>query len=287
MNDDNSARKPLRGYAPQRVQLLICHRRMLVFYTVFSAIFASTLLYTFSRPKVYEAEATAARFHLDAIFSPGSDPQISEAVYDRVAKRIPLRNSPPKEKPYDDSILNNHEALIRMLKENTSCVPVPGTINWGFRIRHPDPHWAAFIANVLVDECIVQDAVQRIDGAMAHVQEMEAERVAKKEKIQRLKTDLESLSDSVAVTSERKEIEDRIHAHETEHDELTKNMRNFIHAGQGLDMTSARFVEQATIPQKTNYVSPHLPRHIGLGFATALCLASGACLLVRRTDGNA
>ncbi len=193
---DTSSQRSLHDY------LLILRERIWYIVVVFLVVFSSSLVFTLSQTKIYEATATVQIYRNEPLVMGGApviDSSIrgaedlntlvkileSGGIIQKVAARITgedLRNfMAPYEKEGAAPV-----GAGEILGRNRNVAPLRNTLIVAVQYRHPDRLVAAKVANLFVDEFIAHNARVRIDEGMKAVEDLQIRVEQQKQKVEEL-----------------------------------------------------------------------------------------------------
>ena len=267
---------------------------------VFAAVFAASALYTFTRPKVYEATATwtlpppvytmwigrdeppPERYQpiLEFVQSTALVERVVANIDDELAQVLLLHRS-------SDSSADAGLAEILTRGRNVGRVPLSHVVACSF--RHADPIIAARVANVFADQAIAwameycaTDYVSRTAAAAAQVeaQQLQIELLANRlDEIDALPPH-STIGDRPA-NHVRQEVEASLAR--AKDDLLRREFEVLQAARPGHDETrSIRRLDPAVPPAPGDHVSPRHLLHLGIGAALGLAAATAPGRLRRR-----
>lgn len=214
------------GHAQRTFQdyMLILRERVWYIVVVFLIVFSSTLVYTFSQQKIYEATATVQIFRRDPTIMQVQavvDNEIRSAedlntqvkilesatIVEKVAARLQgddLRQFlAPYEKANEPS-----PSVLSILSLNRKIVPQRLTLILLIQYRHPDQFVAAKVANIFVEEYISYNARLRVDESMKAVEELQVRVEQQRKKVDELANSLQAYraKNNLVSLDERKDI---------------------------------------------------------------------------------
>ncbi len=205
--------------------LLILRERIWYVVVVFLVVFASALVYTFGKTKMYESFASvqvlrqdANAFHAERVIDTsvrGAEDlntlvkvMESALIVKRVADRITGEELRNFMKPYESGRWGGPLTPLEVLGSNRRITPLRLSLVVQVSYRHPDPVVAANVANMFVDEFLQWSARVRIDESMIVVQDLQirAEQQGKRVEEQALKLQDYREQNGMVSLDERKDI---------------------------------------------------------------------------------
>ena len=216
---ENAPQRNIRDY------LLILRERMWYVIVVFLVVFSATMVYTFSRTKLYTAAATVEIMRRDAVVMKveeirdndirgpedlGTQVKLleSSAIIDKVAERIVGPDAKAFMAPYDKGGSGDPVSPREIIGGNRKIVPVRQTRVIAITYTHPDPTVAAKVANLFVDEYMNYNARQRMAESMKAVEDLKNRADSQSKKVQELAINLQSVKERNNMVSldQRKDI---------------------------------------------------------------------------------
>ena len=218
-------------HSPQRAFLdyvLILRERMWYIITVFLVIFSATVAFTFSRTKLYQADASVQILRHDPVVMQVQSVQDNDvrtaedlntqvkvlesaAIIDKVAARLKadgldrfLAPYPPKE--------GLPVTVEKILEDNRKIILSRLSLVIAIQYVHPDPQIAATVANYFVEEYINYNSRMRVDDSLravddlkgpAELQKLKVEHMALVLQAYREKNNLVSLDERKNVVTEK------------------------------------------------------------------------------------
>ena len=171
--------------------LLMLRERIWYVVVVFLVIFSSVLVYTFSRTKMYESVASVQVFRsgttvmqvqavMDTDIRSAEDlnTQVkileSGAIIQNVADRLTGDNLRRFMAPYEKGDSSDPILPTQIIYKNRKIIPQRLSLVLQVSYEHPDPLFAAQVANLFIDEFITYNARIRIDESMKAVEDLHA-----------------------------------------------------------------------------------------------------------------
>lgn len=207
-----------------RDYVLILRERIWYIIVVFLVVFSSTLVYTFSQQKIYEATATVQIFRRDPTIMQVQavvDNEIRSAedlntqvkilesatIVEKVAARIQGDDLKQFLAPYEKAN-EPPPSVLSILSLNRKIVPQRLTLILLIQYRHPDQFVAAKVANIFVEEYISYNARLRVDESMKAVEELQVRVEQQRKKVDELANSLQSYraKNNLVSLDERKDI---------------------------------------------------------------------------------
>lgn len=206
--------------------LLILRERIWYIIVVFLVVFSSALVYTLSRPKIYQSSASVQVFRRDPTIMQVQavmDNEIRSAedlntqvkilesatIVQKVAARLSGKELADFLAPYK-SEADEAEPLTAdvVLMRNRKIIPQRLTLIIVVQYQHTDPQVAAKIANMFVDEYINYNARVRIDESMKAVEDLKVRVEQQRKKVDELATNLQTYraKSNLVSLDERKDI---------------------------------------------------------------------------------
>lgn len=204
--------------------VLIIRERIWYIVLVFIVIFSSALLYTLTRPKIYESTATVQIFRRDPTIIPGQpvvDTDIrsaedlntqvkvleSESIVQAVAARIKGADLQAFLAPY---VKPNRPvpAVADILRKNRHIIPQRLTLMVAVAYDHPDRFIAAKVANLFADAYIDYNTALRTAEGMKAVDDLRIPAEQQQKLVERLARDLQDYKEKHNMVSldQRKDI---------------------------------------------------------------------------------
>lgn len=206
--------------------ILILRERIWYIVVAFLVVFSSSIVYTLSQTKQYDAVASVQIMRRDPTVmqvqavvdneirsAEDLNTQVkileSAAIIQKVADRLSgddlRRFLAPYEKDNEDG-----QALMpaKILAKNRKIVPQRLSLLIQVQYQHPDPQVAAKIANLFVDEYITYNARVRIDESMKAVEELKTRADDQRKKVDELSVKLQAYREKNNLVSldQRKDI---------------------------------------------------------------------------------
>ncbi len=218
---EHSVQRGFRDYT------LILRERIWYVVVVFLIVFSSTLVYTFSQTKIYQATASVQIFRRDPAVMKNVEEVVSNTVTNtedlntvvgvlksgtiiqNVAQRITGDDLVQFMAPYEkDRRSDDPVTPLEVLAKNRIVVPERLSLIINIQYRHPDRLIAAKVANMFVDEFIAYNARVRIDESMKAVEELKIRADQQERKVRDLATDLQGYREKNNMVSldQRKDI---------------------------------------------------------------------------------
>lgn len=193
---DTSSQRSLHDY------LLILRERIWYIVVVFLVVFSSSLVFTLSQTKIYEATATVQIFRNDPLVmvnAPVIDSAIrgaedlntlvkileSGGIIQKVAARLTGDDLRAFMQPFEKEGAAAVTAAD-ILARNRKVAPLRSTLIVAVQFRHPDRLIAAKVANLFVDEFMAHNARVRIDEGMKAVEDLQIRVEQQKQKVEEL-----------------------------------------------------------------------------------------------------
>lgn len=207
--------------------VLILRERIWYIVVVFLVVFSSALVYTLSRPKIYQATATVQILRRDPTImqvqavvdneirsAEDLNTQVklleSAAIIEKVAERLNGDVLRQFMAPYESEVDATGEPVnpIEVLALNRKVVPQRLTLILAVQYRHPDKVMAARIANLFVDEFIAYNARVRVDESMKAVEDLQVRVEQQRKKVDELANSLQAYraKNNLVSLDERKDI---------------------------------------------------------------------------------
>ncbi len=204
--------------------LLIIRERIWYIVVVFLVVFSSALVYTLSKPKIYESTATVQIFRRDPTIIPGQqvvDTDIrsaedlntqvkvieSGAIVEAVASRLKgddlaaflAPHTKPGEEPPD---------VVRILKRDRRVIPQRLTLMVMIAYPHQDRMVAAKVANLFADAYLDYNTSLRISEGMKAVDDLKGTVDSQQKLVERLARELQEYKERNKMVSldQRKDI---------------------------------------------------------------------------------
>ncbi|MFT3829222.1 MAG: polysaccharide biosynthesis tyrosine autokinase [Opitutaceae bacterium] len=214
--------------APQRNfrdYLLILRERMWYVIVVFLVVLTATLVYTFSRPKLYTASATIEIMRRDAKVMQVEEVRDTElrgpedlntqvkllesiAIIEKVAERLVGADAKAFMAPYETGGAGDPITPREILGNNRKISPIRQTLVLVVSYTHQDPVVAAKVANLFVDEFMTYNAKQRMDESLKAVEDLKNRADTQRKKVQELGENLQRYKERNNMVSldQRKDI---------------------------------------------------------------------------------
>lgn len=205
--------------------LLILRERIWYVVVVFLVVFASALVYTLSRTKMYESVASVQVFRRDPTVmqvqavvdneirgAEDLNTQVkileSAAIVKNVADRLTGDDLRRFMAPYEKGDSSDPVLPTQIIYQNRKIIPLRLSLVLQVSYEHPDPIIAAKIANLFIDEFITYNARMRIDESMKAVEDLHARADDQRKKVDELSTKLQSYREKNNLVSldQRKDI---------------------------------------------------------------------------------
>lgn len=203
--------------------LLIVRERIWYIVVVFLVVFSSALVYTLSKPKIYESTATVQIFRRDPTIIPGQqvvDTDIrsaedlntqvkvieSTAIIEAVASRITGEDLRAFLAPYEKG--DAKPDVVRVLTKNRRVIPQRLTLMVWVAYQHPDRFVAAKVANHFAEAYIDYNTKLRISEGMKAVDDLKAPAEQQQRLVERLSRELQDYKEKNNMVSldQRKDI---------------------------------------------------------------------------------
>ncbi|PTX91625.1 polysaccharide biosynthesis tyrosine autokinase [Opitutus sp. ER46] len=204
--------------------LLIVRERIWYIVVVFLVVFSSALVYTLSKPKIYESTATVQIFRRDPTIMPGQqvvDTDIrstedlntqvkvieSEAIIESVASRITGQELREFLAPYDTGAPEK-PSVARLLKLNRRVIPQRLTLMVWIAYKHPNRFVAAKVANHFARAYIDYNTQLRISEGVKAVEDLKGPVETQRKLVERLASELQRYKEQHKMVSldQRKDI---------------------------------------------------------------------------------
>ncbi|HVZ64206.1 MAG TPA: polysaccharide biosynthesis tyrosine autokinase [Opitutaceae bacterium] len=193
------------GYGETTVQrslqdyLLILRERVWYIIAAFVVVFASALVYTYTRTPLYQSTATVEIFRrnptvmqvqqvMDSEVRSAEDlnTQVnilkSTTIMQRVADKLTGDDLKRFIAPYDKPGAPA-PSVLRLLEVNRDIVPQRLSLIVGIQYDHPDKEMAAKVANLFADEYIAYSAHVRVDESLKAVVDLEQRATEQRQKV--------------------------------------------------------------------------------------------------------
>ncbi|HVU36293.1 MAG TPA: polysaccharide biosynthesis tyrosine autokinase [Opitutaceae bacterium] len=204
--------------------LLIVRERIWYIVVVFLVVFSSALVYTLSKPKIYQSTATVQIFRRDPTIIPGQqvvDTEVrsaedlntqvkiieSASIIQSVADRLRGDDLRAFLAPYQKAG-NETPNIIRLLTLNRHVIPQRLTLMVWIAYDHPDPMVAAKIANMFADAYLEYNTSLRSNEAVKAVDDLRGTVDKQQKLVERLAGDLQKYKEQHNMVSldQRKDI---------------------------------------------------------------------------------
>lgn len=204
--------------------LLIIRERIWYIVVVFLVVFSSALVYTLSKPKIYESTATVQIFRRDPTIIPGQqvvDTDIrsaedlntqvkvieSTAIVDAVANRLTGEDLRAFLAPYDKGGQEKPNVATILLR-NRRVIPQRLTLMVWIAYDHPDRFVAAKVANLFADAYLDYNTSLRISEGMKAVDDLKGTVEKQQKLVERLAGELQAYKERNNMVSldQRKDI---------------------------------------------------------------------------------
>jgi succinoglycan biosynthesis transport protein ExoP len=221
---------PTPGYGEPTAQrafrdyVLILRERMWYIITVFLVVFSATVVFTLSRTKLYQSNASVQVLRHDPVVMQVQGVQDNEvrtaedlntqvkllestAIIDKVAEHFTgdelarfLAPYPPKD--------GLPVRIQKIIQDNRNIVPYRLSLVIQIQYTHPDPELAAKVTNYFVDEYIGYNSKTRVDESMKAVDELKIRAEQQKDKVEQMALDLQTYREKNNLVSldQRKDI---------------------------------------------------------------------------------
>ncbi len=205
--------------------VLILRERIWYVVVVFLVIFASVLVYTFSRTKMYESVASVQIFRRDPTVmqvqavmdndirsAEDLNTQVkileSGAIIKNVADRLTGDDLRRFMAPYEKGDSSDPILPTQIIGNNRKIIPLRLSLVLQVSYEHPDPAIAAKVANLFIDEFITYNARIRIDESMKAVEDLHSRADDQRKKVDELSTKLQTYRERNNLVSldQRKDI---------------------------------------------------------------------------------
>ncbi len=204
--------------------LLIIRERIWYIVVVFLVVFSSALVYTLSKPKIYESTATVQIFRRDPTIMPGQqvvDTDIRSAedlntqvkviesatIVQAVANRLSADDLRAFLAPYQKTP-DAKPNVLTILAKSRRVIPQRLTLMVWVAYDHPDPHVASRVANLFADAYLDYNTALRSSEATKAVDDLK-DTVDKQQKlVERLARELQDYKEKHNMVSldQRKDI---------------------------------------------------------------------------------
>jgi capsular exopolysaccharide synthesis family protein len=205
--------------------VLILRERIWYIVLVFLVVFATALVYTLTRTRIYESTATVQILRRDPSIMPGQavvDSEIRSAedlntqikilesgnIIQKVAERLTGDDQKQFLAPYEKSGGTAPLSVAEVLADNRKIVPQRLTLIILVGYRHPDRFMAAKVANLFVDEFISYNARTRTDESMKAVEDLKVSVEQQRKKVDEIALGLQAYREKNHLISldQRKDI---------------------------------------------------------------------------------
>lgn len=229
--------------------LLILRERVWYIVVVFLVVFASSVVYTVTRQKIYQSSARVQILRSDPTVmqvqqvvendirsSEDLNTQIkileSNKIVQRVAERITGDDLRAFLAPYEQAP-DDREFVGRTLAQNRKVLPQRATLIVDVAFQHPDRFVAAKVANLFVDEYLAYNTRLRIDDSQAAVRELKTTVEDQQKRVEQLSSELQAYKERNNMVSldQRKDVVN---------DALKASNQELIRAGQVLAAAEIR-----------------------------------------------
>lgn len=217
---DSSIQRGFRDY------LLILRERIWYIIVVFLIVFSSTLVYTFSQTKIYQAGASVQIFRSDPKVMKGVEDVVdntvrgtedlntvvevlnSGTIIQKVSERITGNDMVQFMAPYEKRLGSDPVTPLEVLGQNRKISPRRLSLVINVVYTHPDRQTAARVANLFVDEFIAYNARVRIDESMKAVEELKIRAEQQERTVKELAIELQNYREKNNMISldQRKDI---------------------------------------------------------------------------------
>lgn len=205
--------------------LLILRERIWYVVVVFLVVFASVIVYTFSRTKLYQSVASVQVFRRDPTVmqvqavmdneirsAEDLNTQVkileSAAIIKNVADRLTGDDLRRFMAPYEKGDSSDPILPTQILADNRKVIPQRLSLVIQVSYEHPDPVIAAKVANLFIDEFITYNARMRIDESMKAVEDLHSRADDQRKKVEELANKLQAYREKNNMVSldQRKDI---------------------------------------------------------------------------------
>lgn len=217
-NETNAVQRTFQDY------LLIVRERIWYIVVVFLVVFSSALVYTLSKPKIYESTATVQILRSDPTIIPGqpvvdNDIRSAEdlntqvklieslAIVQSVAQRLTAADRQALLAPYVKPGKPQPD-VVTLLLHNRRVVPQRLTLMVDIAYDHPNPAVAARVANLFADAYIDYNTALRVSDGVKAVDDLKGPVAAQQALVERLAAQLQALKekDNMVSLDQRKDI---------------------------------------------------------------------------------
>lgn len=204
--------------------LLIVRERIWYIVVVFLVVFSSALVYTISKPKIYQSIATVQIFRRDPTIIPGQqvvDTDIrsaedlntqvkvieSTAIVQAVADRLKGEDLRLFLEPYDRGT-GEKPSVVTLLRRNRHVIPQRLTLMVWIAYDHPNRFVAATVANFFAEAYLDYNTDLRISEGKRAVDDLKGTVQQQKELVERLSRELQAYKEKNKMVSldQRKDI---------------------------------------------------------------------------------
>jgi capsular exopolysaccharide synthesis family protein len=222
---DNAGAAESAQHRNMRDYLLILRERMWYVLVVFLVVFSATLVYTFSRTKMYTAGATIEIMRRDAVVMKVEEVRDNDirgpedlntqvklleslAIIQKVSERLVGAEAKAFLAPYETGGSGDPISPREILGRERKVMPVRQTRLILVTYSHPDPEVAAKVANLFVDEFVTYNTRQRMNESMTAVEALRNRADSQSQKVQELAINLQGYKERNNMVSldQRKDI---------------------------------------------------------------------------------
>lgn len=188
--------------------LLILRERIWYVVLAFLAVFASSIVFTYSQIPLFQSVATVQIFRKEAMVmrvqqvmdtdintTEDLNTQIdilkSDTIIDRVAGRLTGDNLHRFLAPYE-RVGKTVPSVERILSANREIVPERLSLILDIQYRHPDREIAALVANLFADEYIAYNAHAQVDESIKAVEELQQRADSQRKKVDEIANALQT-----------------------------------------------------------------------------------------------
>jgi polysaccharide biosynthesis transport protein len=205
--------------------VLILRERIWYIVVVFLVIFSSSLIYTLSQTKLYQASATIQIFRRDPTVmqvqqvmdndirsAEDLNTQIkvmeSGAIIQEVAERITGDDLRAFLQPYEKNGPVTAASVPGILAVHRKVLPQRLTLMVQFAYQHPDPVVAAKVANLFAEEYLTHNSRLRIDESLKAVDDLKSSVEEQTKKVEQMASDLQAYKEKNNLVSldQRKDV---------------------------------------------------------------------------------